>query len=207
MSKRQRKYFKGLSKRLKFDQSNIEFHDDNIYHIITFMEPNFIIKICPLISKQWNEQARKIPVKIKLTRALKDIHFNVTDLKWSVPCFKVCEWIGKCPQMSKLTTLNIDNGIVGDEGCDTLANCPNLRNLTSLKIIGFNVGNAGCKSLINSPHLTNLRELDLSENEIDNQGLEVGKRLKYDQFDQSSFEIHETVRRGNSNITVQPKCS
>ena len=152
---------------------SISLHDDNIYHIMTFLKPEFIIGTCMMVSKQWNEQARIVPIKLLLKHTLPSVHFNLIHLEWTNKnqSMKCVQWILTCP--SNLTALSFcdgsENGI-GDEGCQLL-DCSFMRNLTSLNLNKQSIGNRGCKIIANSSHLTNLRTLALPSNTFDNEGL------------------------------------
>ena len=159
-------------------QCQFSLHDDNVYHIMTFLELNFIIGTCMMVSKQWNEQARKVPIKLSLHSVNNNpfVHLNLTDLEVGGPKMnEFCDWIIDSPQMIHLTALKIRGEFMsplGDESCERVANCPHLSNLTCLKLPMNEIGNDGCKSIINSLYLTKLRELDLSFN------IFTGKALK-----------------------------
>ena len=155
MSKRQAKESYGPEEPIvKKAKRNVSIFsllaDDNIYHIMTFLKPQFIIGTCMMISKQWNEQARIVPIKLKLKRTLPSIPFNLTDLKWTneKQCVKCIQWISTCPEMDRLIALNLCYGEdgIGDEGCQLL-DCNLMRNLTCLDLYYQNIGNRGCKSL------------------------------------------------------------
>ena len=158
-------------------KSEFPLHDDNLYHIMTFLESDFIIRTCMMVSKQWNEQARRVPIKLSLHSVdnIPSIHLNLTDLEYCGPNEELCDWITDSPQMINLTALCVNSDELsyplGDESCERLANCSHLRNLTCLKLPMNIIGNDGCMSIINSPYLTKLTELDLSFNEFDDEAL------------------------------------
>ena len=149
--------------------------DDNIYHIMTFLKPEFIIGTCMMISKQWNEQARIVPIKLQLNHTLPSVPFNLTDLKWTniIKCPTCVQWISTCPRMVHLMALDLGDGSVngiGDEGCQLL-DCSVMKNLQYLNLYFQSIGNGGCQIIANSSHLTRLRTLKLSFNTFDNDGL------------------------------------
>ena len=129
-----------------------------------------------MVSKQWNEQSRIVPIKLLLDRTLSSIPFNLTDLKWTNDdqCMKCVQWISSCPEMTNLTALELcygsGNDDIGDEGCQLL-DCTLMRNLTCLSLSSQSIGNKGCHIIANSSHLTRLRTLALSFNTFGNDGL------------------------------------
>ncbi|WP_353273599.1 leucine-rich repeat domain-containing protein [Wolbachia endosymbiont (group A) of Agelastica alni] len=70
--------------------------------------------------------------------------------------------------LTNLTSLDLSFNRIGDKGAKELAN-GNLTNLTSLDLTGNNIGDEGAKELANG-NLTNLTSLGLSLNRIGNKG-------------------------------------
>ena len=163
-------------------------HDDNIFHILSFLPWKCIIATCMKVSSQWLAQSLRIPLQIQISeisvlQSLSDRRegLNLTELHiyhklMSLQdCHNMCEIIAKNPHMHSLTKLNLDlydiavvpssnkHGI-GDKGCGILCKSPHLTNLTSLNMSGNLIGNDGCKYIATSVHITKLQELILKNN-------------------------------------------
>src|SRR3989338_7663527 len=157
--------------------------DDNIHQIMLFLTPKFIITTCMIISKQWNEQAKKIPISLSMKQVpncSSSIDFNLTSIDWvnDETCYEGLKWISNCPQMINLTELTLGSyssfgnrkNLVGDDGCQLL-NSPYLKNLTSLDLTSQNIGNKGCRFIANALNLSKLTTLTLSSNPFDKEGI------------------------------------
>lgn len=83
------------------------------------------------------------------------------------------------PLMERVTSLNLMNTRLGDEGLRALANSPHLSNLTFLNLGVNGIGSEGARAIADSPYLSNLISLHLWENEIGDEGVRALSESPY----------------------------
>jgi Ran GTPase-activating protein (RanGAP) involved in mRNA processing and transport len=75
--------------------------------------------------------------------------------------------------LRNLTSLELENIQIGDEGARALAASQLLSNLTSLELSHTQIGDEGARALAASAHLRNLTSLDLRSNQIGDEGAQA----------------------------------
>ena len=72
---------------------------------------------------------------------------------------QVGRWLREATHLENLTTLDVSNSQLGDEGLEHLADSPHLASLTSLDVGSNSTTRAGFEALANSPHLGRMRKV------------------------------------------------
>jgi PAS domain S-box-containing protein len=111
-----------------------------------------------------------MPIDPQLLKWLKNNDSSLISIDLSCQALKLDDiqtLIENLKRKNKLTTLNLKNNQIDDEGAILLANCPIFLNLI---LSGTRIGNTSAFSLAKHSTLTSL---DLSQNKIDDGGLEA----------------------------------
>ena len=181
--------------------------DDTIHHIMCFLPQIFILGTCMLISKQWYEQARKIPMALHVCRKdlLKSLldrkdAINLTELEVDhIECGKLISSSANMSSLMKLSVRDVDGQEQGDDLCVAVSQSPYLTRLTSLAMCEFTIGEVGCQALAKSSTLADLQELTLCECKLDgtNADLLVSSLPKLTSLDLSVNAIGHFVVNNN----------
>ncbi len=74
--------------------------------------------------------------------------------------------LASCPHLANLTTLDLSQNPITNDGARALADSPHLTNLTGLNLSNSDIRDDGVQALMDSPYLLNLTSLDLSHNTL-----------------------------------------
>ena len=123
--------------------------DDSVFHILQFLDSEFILSVGMRISPQWYKKSLEVELSLDFSSSLNGRN--------AIRSFKTC------PNLHKLTSLNLSMNYIGGEGGKALASCPFMSNLKSLNLDTTRVGyQGGLIALAESPYMSNLTELSLN---------------------------------------------
>ncbi|KAG2373727.1 hypothetical protein C9374_011816 [Naegleria lovaniensis] len=129
------------------------FHDENIlFWMLQFLNSEFLMRVCMMVSKQWLEVALKIPLEFNFKRKI----FDSSLLYRMVSCRNV----------KYLKTLILNNNTIGDAIVKSIAESENMKNLTCLGLGNTRIGYKAITALASSEMMKNLKSLDLSLNSL-----------------------------------------
>jgi len=124
--------------------------DDSVFHILQFLDSKFIINVCMRISTQWLRKSKQVDLSIDFSQSLNGGR-----------CIKA---LTQCPNVTKLTDLNLSKNYIGGDGAKAIADSPFMSNLRSLNLDKTGVlYKDGLKHLVSSSNLSNLTSLSLSK--------------------------------------------
>jgi uncharacterized protein (TIGR02996 family) len=86
---------------------------------------------------------------------------------------RCAELLAKCPRLNRLTSLCLDHNYIGANGATALAKSAHLANLTSLDLTSNQIGLPGVSALSSSPHLSRLTTLRLGGDKLGDAGVRV----------------------------------
>ena len=81
--------------------------------------------------------------------------------------------LAQAPSLAHITSLDLNNTTIGDEGIRQIAGAAHFKKLRKLILHASSVGNAGVRAIAQSPHLADLRELILSRTNCGQAGLKA----------------------------------
>ncbi|KAF0976588.1 hypothetical protein FDP41_004487 [Naegleria fowleri] len=143
-----------------FNQSD-ELADDMVFHILQFLESEFIFRVCMKVSYQWYRKSLEIPLSLDFSHwsSLKNIRRRHDVVMQQTSCPND----GDENQVPKNSTNHSM-----DQRIQLLSHCFNLRNLTSLNLSDCcnKLNHDTWQVLFSSEVVQNISLLNLSENEI-----------------------------------------
>ncbi|KAF0978449.1 hypothetical protein FDP41_002269 [Naegleria fowleri] len=157
--------------------------DDMVFSILQFLDSEFIVRVCMLVSKQWNEQAREL--SLELDFMFKDM--TVEKLEILVVCSSMIQLkklglfsqnlgsggvfaIASSNYLRNLESLDLDSNALNPYDVETLSQCNMLKNLTMLNLSHNELYPEGVQCICTSPFLTKLTELYLIDCKVINRG-------------------------------------
>ena len=137
----------------------LEIADDMVFHLLHFVDSNFIITTCLRVSKQWFEQSIRIPLRL---------HLQHNNMSKQLPSML------NCPILSinqRLTQLHLSHNVLCDEGAVCIASSPSVVNLIELDVSFACIGMAGAEAIGSSSYLGRLTHLNMRCNRLNSQGI------------------------------------
>ncbi|KAG2373976.1 hypothetical protein C9374_011641 [Naegleria lovaniensis] len=163
--------------------------DDTIYHTLQFLDSEFIVRVCTLVSKQWFSKSLQIalkfdfsepiPLKIPLPILPSLEEFVFLDrVRSKMNIQKLAQWVS-CTTTYNLTELNLSRHFLNDDGAKLIACSELMNNLKTLNLSRNNLSSAGAQYIATSRHMANLRVLILKRNSVCNEGYFSIAKSKY----------------------------
>ncbi|KAG2378026.1 hypothetical protein C9374_008648 [Naegleria lovaniensis] len=170
---------------------NQELPDDMVFHILQFLESEFIIRVCMKVSTQWYRKSLEIPLSLNFSNwtsriiadsnmmeqqisvALDQQTLDDTTLTTTTCSTDSSNIENERNINTSLTTTSEsshsslkDEILSMDQYILLFSNCPNLKNLTSLNVSNCKLKTETLQALLTSENVWNLSYLNLSDNDI-----------------------------------------
>ncbi|EFC39458.1 LRR_RI domain-containing protein [Naegleria gruberi] len=130
----------------------VYIHDDCLFHILTFVPSLDLLKNCLLVSKQFQENARRVSFTLDFSANLRMRNYGIS--------------------LKDDSEKKADNNCLIRFNVEDLLSCQYLERLESLNLSFNNFGSYGAKLIAESKYLMNLRELILNGCTIHGEGLD-----------------------------------